>query len=249
MELLKRLSFFISATVCAMLLPSCLDDSPSESYFPTLGTVGHRNAHLTLDSDTYGTLFPLNPGWFSSEEADTDGQRVLVSVVFRDASASSAVEDALPVEILSLYKVLTKSADDIRTSGTSPDSFGTDPVQITAAGISKDHLNIQYTIDASDTDRPHRFSLLLTPDSRIGTDGLMELEFRHDARSDARRERFWGIASYTLASIPEVDSPSFRGFKIIYNSGADSRAEWIVWKDSSEGKMTFGGTMSPRLSF
>ena len=72
---------------------------------------------------------------------------------------------------------------------------------------------------------------------KLDENGLLQVEFRHNNQGDTYSERLWGIVSYTLESIPDYDESKCKGFKIIYDSGANSRAEWIV-KINSQGTQT-----------
>ena len=137
----------------------------------------------------------------------------------------------IPVRV---NKVLTKKADDLRIG--IEDVFGNSPIQITAASISQKHLNIQYEYYGS-TNISHRISLVLNSETQLDENGLLQVEFRHNNQGDTYSERLWGIVSYTLESIPDYDESKCKGFKIIYDSGANSRAEWIV-KINSQGTQT-----------
>lgn len=223
-----------------ILLAGCIDkyddsiyvsQDGTTAYYPTLGTVEDTEP-ITVASDTYGTLIPTNPEVFEKNRADSIGQRVFLNVVFSpdtDKSNSGKRE----VMVLNLYSVPTFTAIDLRKAGdTLPDTFGNDPVQITGASISKEHLNIEFNFKGSGNTHTHGFSLLLTKDAQLDNQGILPVELRHDAKSDTPTGWYWGVTSFTLKSIPEYQQGTFKGFSIKYNSGANSQAVWVVKKSS-----------------
>lgn len=223
-----------------MLLTGCAEEYDADisvsqdgmtTYYPTLGTVEDTEP-ITIASDTYGTLIPINPEVFEKNGADSIGQRVFLNVVFSsDANNSSSKERE--VMVLNLYNVPTYTAIDLREAETTyPDDFGNDPVQITGASISKEHLNIELNFKGSGNTHTHDFILLLTEDTQLNAQGMLPVELRHDAKSDAPTGWYWGVTSFTLESIPEYQQEKFKGFTIKYNSGADSQAIWQVQKSN-----------------
>lgn len=55
--------------------------SSNSGSFSTLGTVINTE-RITIDSDTYGTLLPTNPGIFTEKKVNILGQRVLLEILF-----------------------------------------------------------------------------------------------------------------------------------------------------------------------
>lgn len=223
----------IGILLCCTLFSSCLDDNEPETFFPTLGTVNANENDITIESDSYGLLIPINPGFITSTQTDSTGQRILTVFQYTENTTKEG-KTGMQVELVRVNKVLTKKADDLRIG--IEDVFGNSPIQITAASISQKHLNIQYEYYGS-TNISHRISLVLNSETQLDENGLLQVEFRHNNQGDTYSERLWGIVSYTLESIPDYDESKCKGFKIIYDSGANSRAEWIV-KINSQGTQT-----------
>lgn len=67
----------IGILLCCTLFSSCLDDNEPETFFPTLGTVNANENDITIESDSYGLLIPINPGFITSTQTDSTGQRIL----------------------------------------------------------------------------------------------------------------------------------------------------------------------------
>ena len=236
MKINKSLIAILGSCLIGTSLTSCLDNETYPTIYPTMGTVVNTD-DMSIDSDSYGLLIPKNPSVVSASDADSIGQRVLVNINFpdeenaRETSSTSGKE----VTIFDLYKVLTKAANDLRLPHTEPEeNFGNNNIQITSTSISKEHLNIQFNIEGQDETIPHRISLLLTENTKINDEGLLEVELRHNNNSDYGQRLYWGVVSYTLSSIPEYSKPECKGFRIIYNSGANTKAEWDVIKPSSD---------------
>lgn len=222
-----------------VLLSGCTETDTSDlsasldgtnAYYPTLGTVEDINP-ITIASDTYGTLIPTNPEIFESSGTDSIGQRVFLNVIFQ-SNTSNPSSGAKEVTVLNLYDIPTKAATDLRnTEETDLNIFGNDPVQITSTSISKEHLNIEFNFKGSGYNT-HDFTLILSKERELDTQGMLPVELRHSAKSDTPTEWFWGVTSFTLKSIPEYRQEKFRGFLIKYNSGADSQAVWEVKKSN-----------------
>ena len=233
MNLRVCLNVLISGLVC-LLATSCLgsdssdgNDQSMDGTFPTLGTVDYNPLHqLQVESDTYGTLLPINAQRFIEQKADTAGQRVLVSVKFVDnATPPASAEGAHKVDVAFVQKVLTKDADDLRVAGTS-DVFGHSGIEITSAGISRYHLNIQYSIYGGNPPaRAHRISLVLDEHTSFDAEGNLRVSLRHNAEGDAEMIAYWGVVSFNLFSIPEWRDKRFKGFSISYEG---SNSPWIV---------------------
>lgn len=222
----------IGILLCCTLFSSCLDDNEPETFFPTLGTVNADENDITIESDSYGLLIPTNPGFITSTQTDSTGQRILA--VFNIQKTQLKKENRYAGRTSKSKQSINQKADDLRIG--IEDVFGNSPIQITAASISQKHLNIQYEYYGS-TNISHRISLVLNSETQLDENGLLQVEFRHNNQGDTYSERLWGIVSYTLESIPDYDESKCKGFKIIYDSGANSRAEWIV-KINSQGTQT-----------
>ena len=125
------------------------------------------------------------------------------------------------VEIISLYKVLTKDADCITPEETVEsinDIFGTAPICITSSSISKEHLNIQYEIGGNNSNISHRISLLVPQNAHLDENGLLPVELRHNPGTDLQINSYWGVVSFTLSSIPQYQDSAFKGFRILYKN-------------------------------
>lgn len=204
------------------------DNINTEGIFSTLGTVEVSGNYIAIESDRYDTLVPDNPETIVAIGADSTGQRVVAGFVFLEKGQWGAY-DNLAVHIVDLlYKVPTLCANDLREDMDAV--FGNDPLQIVNVTLSKKHLNIQYGYYGS-AETGHRVNLVLTDESVIGTDGLLPVEFRHDAGKDTGNTYFESIVSFTLESISGY-GPDCNGFDIIYNDGGSKSAEWKALKDA-----------------
>ena len=219
----------ICAFILGTVLFSCNNSDNYPELYSTMGTVTNLDDY-SIDSDVYGKLMPKNPNIINSFNADSIGQRVLININFPNENDKDSKEDSgKEVTIYDLYKVLTKNADDLRLNNEeSIDNFGNDDIQITNAYISNKHLNIEFNIGGNNTTIPHRISLLLTENTQIDDEGLLEVELRHNKNSDYGNKLYWGVVSFTLSSIPEYADTNFKGFRIIYQSDEYSKSETIV---------------------
>lgn len=219
----------ICISIIGTILQSCINNENYPELYPTMGTVNNLSDY-SINSDLYGDVIPKNPDIIRSYEADSIGQRILVNINFPNAEdKDSKVNISKEVTIYDLYKVLTKKADDLRLNNNEDsESFGNDIIEITYASISNEHLNIEFNISGSNETIPHRISLLLTENTQIDDEGLLEVELRHNKNSDNGDKLYWGIASFTLSSIPEYSNANFKGFRIKYQSEDNTTSETIV---------------------
>ena len=224
----------ICISILGTILQSCINNENYPELYPTMGTVNNLSDY-SINSDLYGDVIPKNLDIIRSFDADSIGQRILVNINFPNAEdKDSKVNTGKAVTIYDLYKVLTKKADDLRLNNDEDtESFGNDIIQITNANISNGHLNIEFNISGSNETIPHRISLLLTENTQIDDAGLLEVEFRHNKNSDNGDKLYWGIASFTLSSIPEYSNANFKGFRIKYQSEDNTTSETIVKLQSS----------------
>ena len=218
---------------------ACLDDNEPLAIYPTLGTIS-ATAPITIESDSYGSILPKNPSIVTSQHADSVGQRVLTNLYF-DTEPTFENGGTQHADILDLYKILTKPADDLRkTDAPSADSFGNSPIQPTSLSLSKEHLNIQFNMLGGTEIIPHRISLLLTADTQLDENGMVPVMLRHNANGDSQNTIYWGIVSFTLASIPEYNDPACKGVRLYYNSGANLNATMTIRKETSKSdELTF----------
>lgn len=219
----------IGISILGIILFSCNNTNNYPELYPTMGTVLDLK-NYSIDSDLYGKLIPKNPDIINCFDADSIGQRILININFPNKNDKDSKDTVgKEVTIYDLYKVLTKNADDLRLNNTvNTDNYGNDNIQVTNAYISHEHLNIEFNIKGNNEAIPHRISLLLTENTQIDDEGLLEVELRHNKNSDYGNKLYWGVVSFTLASIPEYTNENFKGFRIKYMTEGYYQSETIV---------------------
>lgn len=247
MSLKRNFICIIIPCMIGMIFSSCINDEKYPELYPTMGTVTSLDK-CSINTDSYGIIIPKNPEILSMYDADSIGQRVIVNINFPDAESKSANNvNGKEVTIYEMYKVLTKKADDTRNENTEPiDGFGNDVIKIESVEISEEHLNIEFFIYGNDETIPHRISLLLTENTIIDDEGLLEVELKHNNNSDYGNNLYWGVVSFTLSSIPEYSDNNFKGFKIVYRGKENTMSELIVYKKSSDQASITGTMESPQ---
>ncbi len=227
----------ISAISLLIVATSCINNDPYPVTYPTMGTVTDIT-NYTINSDSYGIIIPKNPNIISAKDADSIGQRIFANIYFHKENEKENAS-AKEVDIFELFKVLTKNANDLRVDKSEDiNNFGDNTIQIippeTGSYISEEHLNLEFYINGENTKIPHRISLVLTEDTKLDDEGLLNVELKHNSYNDGESERFWGIASFTLSSIPECSDPKFTGFKISYKSFYNIKKELTILKPSNK---------------
>ena len=233
MKLKHKIISIIGLCAFGIYMSSCLDNEKYPELHSTMGTITDIETP-SIESDSYGKLLPQNPDVIKMYDADSIGQRVLVSLSFPNAEEKNKEDSGKEVTIYDFYKVLTKKANDTRNQDSEPiENFGEDIINITSAYISREHLNIEFNINGNNETIPHRISLLLTEETKIDDEGLVYVELRHNKNSDYGNKLYWGVVSYTLSSIPEYNDTDFKGFRISYMSSDNTKSEITVKKQES----------------
>lgn len=236
--------FLLTALAITSTFQSCLDeDKNTVTYQPAVGTVDNENGKLLFDTDYYGVLEPLNTTIFSNYDADEDGQRVMASIVFVDNSETPKTDNYKQIQVLELYKILTKNADSLAEG--QEDVYGNDPILISGGYISKEHLNLEFNIWRNDASIAHRISLVLTEKSELDESGMIHVELRHNAESDQQYTLAWGLVSFNLSSIPGYNDENFKGFIIEHNGQNGQTSTVTIKKDDNKAKSNQTGMSAP----
>lgn len=223
--------------MCLAVLPvlqSCDDWDDGYSIgdfsYPNWATVRVEGNAFYLNSDTWGTLWPINTdmGWYQP----VDGQRVIT--VFNPIYDNYEGFDHA-VKILNLWHALTKGVEPL--TAENEEEYGNDPVVIYKGdiSISGGYLNVIFQQNLpKDTDTKHRISLVQpTPDGEetADDDGYIYLELRYNDYDNLSGIRVPGLVSYNLK---ELDLESAKGIKLKLNSEVNGEVT-ITFEKKSEG--------------
>lgn len=204
------------------VLQSCDDnDGYSVGDFtpPLWATVRVTGNAFYLDSDVWGTLWPVNidMGWYDA----VDGQRVIT--VFNPLYDDFGGYDHA-VKLLDLQNVLTKEIETL-TPETEED-FGNDPVVIYKGDItiSGGYMNI-FFVQNLPAEKKHRISLVrpMEEDDLYGEDGYVHLELRYNDYDDLTGHGAYGAVSYNLNSLKKLEET--KGIKLRLNSEKNGEVE------------------------
>lgn len=107
MQRKKYFHHLIGILFCCVTFSSCLDDNEPETVYPTLGTVNADGKDIIIESDSYGPLVPVNPGFITSTQTDSTGQRIMAVFQYAGETAEKT-SNSTSVELIRVNKVLTK---------------------------------------------------------------------------------------------------------------------------------------------
>ena len=230
---MKKLHGLLMA-ICLAVMPvlqSCSDDdgySIGDFTPPLWATVRVTGNAFYLDSDVWGTLWPVNTdlGWYEA----VDGQRVL-TVVNPLWDNYEGYDHA--VKLLRLQNVLTKGIDTLTPE--TEEEFGNDPVVIYQGDITSSggYMNIFFVQNLPSKNK-HRISLVRpqADEELYGEDGYIHLELRYNDFDDVTNRQAYGAVSYNLNSLDITDET--KGIKLKLNSQKNGEVEVTLDLKSSD---------------
>ena len=233
---LKQLRLLAGLLLFCTAQTACDNENDPVTFYSTLGTVEESDGRTIIVSDSYGTLLPENVDYLTAKDADSIGQRVLVGVQFPGEIPPENTTKETEVQIVELYKVLTKAADDLRGKPEDADTFGHDPIKIVSHSIENGHLTIEFIVWGYDESIRHRISLVQTDEENSANNGYISLELRHDSNGDLSRIPLSGIVSFPLKSIGGFESTECKGLAISYNDAGIQQTTIRIDKENNGSK-------------
>lgn len=229
---MKRLHWLVLMMCLAVLpaLQSCddLDDGYSigDFSYPNWATVRVTGNAFYLNSDTWGTLWPINTnmGWYQP----VDGQRVVT--IFNPIYDNYGEYDHA-VKIERIWHALTKGVEPL--TAENEEEYGNDPVFIYKGDItiSGGYMNIIFMQNLpKNSDTKHRISLVqraedaeVPLDDEAADDGYIHLELRYNDYDDLSGVRVAGLVSFNLKDL-DITSET-KGIKLKLNSEVNKEVE------------------------
>ena len=235
---MKRLHwlFFMMCLAVLPALQSCddLDDGYSigDFSYPNWSTVRVKGNTFYLESDTWGTLWPINTnmGWYQP----VDGQRIIT--IFNPIYDNYEGYDHA-VKIEKIWHALTKSVEPLTSE--NDEEYGNDPVFIYKGDItiSGGYMNIIFMQNLpKNSGTKHRISLVQraedaeVPLAEEGNDGYIHLELRYNDYDDLSGVRAPGLVSFNLKEL-NITSET-KGIKLKLNSEVNDEVEITFEKQS-----------------
>ena len=224
---MKKLHWLFMMMCLAVLpaLQSC-DDldggySIGDFSYPNWATIRVKGNAFYMESDTWGTLWPINTdmGWYQP----VDGQRV-VTVFNPIYDNYEGYDHAVKVE--HNYNVLTKQVEDLTAENES--EFGNDPVWVNKdmMWIGGGYLNVIFRQNLPVKEK-HLVSLVRDMRATAAEgedDGYIHLELRYKTYDDVTARQANGAVSFNLNSL---DLTGKKGIKVKLNSVKDGETEVV----------------------
>lgn len=235
---MKRLHWLFLMMCLAVLpaLQSCddLDDGHSigDFSYPNWATVRVKGNTFYLESDAWGSLWPINTdmGWYQP----VDGQRVVT--VFNPIYDNYGEYDHA-VRITDIWHALTKGVEVLTPE--NEEEYGNDPVFIYKGDItiSGGYMNIIFMQNLpKHSDTKHRISLMKRAEESVEPldeetdDGYIHLELRYNDYDDLSGVRVAGLVSFNLKDL-DITSET-KGIKLKLNSEVNKEVEITFNKQS-----------------
>jgi len=223
--------------ICLAVLPALQSCDDVDGYsigdfsYPNWATVRVKGNTFYLESDTWGSLWPINTnmGWYQP----VDGQRVIT--VFNPIYDNYGGYDHA-VKLLRLDHALTKIVEPLTPE--NEEEYGNDPVWIYKGDltVSGGYMNIIFMQNLPKNPKTkHRISLVQPVEGTEETsgeeagDGYLHLELRYNNYDDVSGYRVPGLVSFNLK---ELLTPEMKGIKLKMNSEVNEEVEIIFEKQS-----------------
>ncbi|MBD9092651.1 MAG: integrin beta-7 [Bacteroides oleiciplenus] len=228
---MKKLHWLV-LMMCLTVLPTLQSCDDSDGYsigdfsYPNWATVRVTGNAFYLNSDTWGTLWPINTnmGWYQP----VDGQRVVT--IFNPIYDNYGEYDHA-VKIERIWHALTKGVEPL--TAENEEEYGNDPVFIYKGDItiSGGYMNIIFMQNLpKNSETKHRISLVqraesaeVPLDDEAGDDGYIHLELRYNDYDDLSGVRVAGLVSFNLKDL-DITSET-KGIKLKLNSEVNKEVE------------------------
>ena len=223
---MKRLHWLFWMMCLAVLpaLQSCTDEDDGYSIgdlsYPNWATIRLTDNTFYLNSDTWGTLWPVNTdiNWYQF----VDGQRVMT--VFNPIYDNYEGYDHA-VKIEDMWLALTKGVETLTPE--NEEEYGNDPVLIRKSDmtVSGGYINIIFMQNLpANPNTKHRISLVQrAEDTEETTDGYIHLELRYNDYDNLSGVRAAGLVSFNLVDL-NITSDT-KGIKLKLNSEVNGEVE------------------------
>lgn len=236
---MKKLHWLV-LMMCLTVLPALQSCDDSDGYsigdfsYPNWATVRVTGNAFYLNSDTWGTLWPINTnmGWYQP----VDGQRVVT--IFNPIYDNYGEYDHA-VRIKHIWHALTKGVEPLTPE--NEEEYGNDPVFIYKGDItiSGGYMNIIFKQNLpKDPNMEHRISLVqrveeaeVALDEETADDGYIHLELRYNDYDDLSGVRVAGLVSFNLKDL-DITS-EMKGIKLKLNSEVNKEVEITFDKQSN----------------
>ncbi len=184
----------------AILMTSCQKDDDSYSvgkFWVGFGIIDKSGPDtFTVQMDDGSIIFPVaghyNGDWF------VDDSRVLVNYTIVDDKKVDDTNKEYYVKINSVRKILMKGIVDITEA--IEDSIGNDPVIISDAWMSSNHL-LNMELRYFGNSEVHFINLVKEPGELTAADEPIELELRHNKNGDREDVLFNAFVTFDLSAI------------------------------------------------
>ncbi|WP_294614434.1 NigD-like protein [uncultured Bacteroides sp.] len=228
---MKKLHWLV-LMMCLAVLPALQSCDDSDGYsigdlsYPNWATVRVTGNAFYLNSDTWGTLWPINTnmGWYQP----VDGQRMVT--IFNPIYDNYGEYDHA-VKIERIWHALTKGVEPL--TAENEEEYGNDPVFIYKGDItiSGGYMNIIFMQNLpKNSETKHRISLVqraenveVPLDDEASDDGYIHLELRYNDYDDLSGIRAAGLVSFNLKDL-DITSET-KGIKLKLNSEVNKEVE------------------------
>jgi hypothetical protein len=197
---MKKIAFLLLLSL-SIGLASCLKETDNEPQFYGIGVVQSTTSGFWVQTDDDHVLYGSAT---SSTNKYVVGDRVYFLYTEVRKGAENEEYDYL-VRWDEIIPIRTKPIQVI--NDVSRDTIGTDGIRINTVWITKDYLNVHFTLWVNN--KTHYLNLVYDEQSQ-NVEGAMVLEFKHDANNDVQYNAFTSIYSFDLTSIPWQGTPPYK---------------------------------------
>ncbi len=207
---MNKLKFLLPLLMGMMVFVSCDDmfsddDSDGDNWWLTSGTVYLTDNSYYIVTDD-GVKFGPKDNSIDISEFE-NGMRLLFYYELEGEATDSELLDYY-IELKSYDEILTKPIFNITEETTEEeiDSIGDTPIHIVDTWFTDDYLNVQFEYYGNNL--THYVNLVYDNENPTTDNGEILLEVKHNDNGDNWRYVRWGIASFDISQLKNLEQNS-----------------------------------------
>jgi hypothetical protein len=216
---MKNFKILLMLPLFILAVASCMKDEEPVQYYSALGMIRIKYDSTIIETDLGHRFLAIN---YELGDDIKNGDRVLAYFSFINQAVPTGIDST--IDIFSIEKIAVKPV--FVYDSVSSDSIGNDGIYFNEMNITKDYLNLSFSILGGES---IHYVNLARPEGELRTDTI-DLEIRHNRNNDPAYQLIDGIISFDLSSLKNdvADSVVLRIKANVYEN--DGFQRFIAYK-------------------